>query len=282
VDVALPMRRLQEVGRDKAEADDARNGVGNENEDAGAGNGNPGNIEAVENGADGDALDADAKGNKEPNVLEQGADDAVQKDKEVQRDIIIEDMAGANENESGEDDTKDVVENAGADQADKGNSEEMLKMKARADDEESDENDDANTEDEREEAFANDKLAEEVRKDTEEDAAQEKENGVEIGGFLNAGDAKVDVGKRPEGENAEQEIDEDEENKNVEDSDNDEDEGENQGAQVKAKPVEGVPDRDPSSYDTWMGVLSSTSVAYFVRVVPSSEVGATYLDDYKY
>lgn len=284
VDVASPMRRLQEVGGDEAEADDARNGYGNENKDAGAGNGNPGNIEALENGADGDAVDADAKGNKEPNVLEQGADDAVQKEKEVQRDIIIADMAGANENESGEDDTKDVVENADADQADKVNSEEMLKMNARADDGESDENDDANTEDEKEEAFANDNLAEEVRKDTEEDAAQDKENGVEIGGFLNAGDAKVDVGKRPEGENVEHEIDEDEENKNVEDSDNDEDEGENEGAQpqVKAKPVEGVPDRDPSSYDTWMGVLSSTSVAYFVRIVPSSEVGATYLDDYKY
>jgi hypothetical protein len=31
-----------------------------------------------------------------------------------------------------------------------------------------------------------------------------------------------------------------------------------------------------------MGILSSTSVQYFVRIVPSSEVGATYLDDYKY
>ena len=32
-------------------------------------------------------------------------------------------------------------------------------------------------------------------------------------------------------------------------------------------------ERDLSSYDTWMGILSSSSVKYFVRIVPSSEVG---------
>jgi hypothetical protein len=59
----------------------------------------------------------------------------------------------------------------------------------------------------------------------------------------------VEVGKRPEGEIAEQDLDE-EVNKSVDDnSENDEYEEENQGAQrkVKAKPVEAVPDRDPST-----------------------------------
>jgi hypothetical protein len=66
---------------------------------------------------------------------------------------------------------------------------------------------------------------------------------------LNAGDAKMEVGKRPKGETAEQDLVQ-EENKNGDDnSENDEYEEENQGAQaqVKAKPVEAVPDRDPSS-----------------------------------
>mmetsp|Transcript_17583 Transcript_17583/g.43253 ORF Transcript_17583/g.43253 Transcript_17583/m.43253 type:complete len:869 (+) Transcript_17583:107-2713(+) len=38
-------------------------------------------------------------------------------------------------------------------------------------------------------------------------------------------------------------------------------------------------ERDYSSYDTWMGVLSATSVKYFVRIVPSSEVGVVSLTD---
>lgn len=38
-------------------------------------------------------------------------------------------------------------------------------------------------------------------------------------------------------------------------------------------------ERDYSSYDTWMGVLSASSVKYFVRIVPSSEVGVVSLDD---
>jgi UDP-glucuronate 4-epimerase len=38
-------------------------------------------------------------------------------------------------------------------------------------------------------------------------------------------------------------------------------------------------ERDFSAYDTWMGVLSASSVKYFVRIVPSSEVGVLSLDD---
>jgi UDP-glucuronate 4-epimerase len=45
--------------------------------------------------------------------------------------------------------------------------------------------------------------------------------------------------------------------------------------------AETVSERDFSSYDTWMGVLSASSVKYFVRIVPSSEVGVVSLDDYK-
>eukprot|EP00547_Thalassionema_nitzschioides_P008841 CAMPEP_0194229716 /NCGR_PEP_ID=MMETSP0156-20130528/44033_1 /TAXON_ID=33649 /ORGANISM="Thalassionema nitzschioides, Strain L26-B" /LENGTH=925 /DNA_ID=CAMNT_0038962275 /DNA_START=49 /DNA_END=2826 /DNA_ORIENTATION=+ len=37
-------------------------------------------------------------------------------------------------------------------------------------------------------------------------------------------------------------------------------------------------DQDMSTYDTWMGMLSSTQVHYFVRIVPSSQVGVIHLD----
>jgi nucleoside-diphosphate-sugar epimerase len=37
--------------------------------------------------------------------------------------------------------------------------------------------------------------------------------------------------------------------------------------------------RDWSANDTWMGVLSATSVKYFVRIVPSSEVGVVTLEE---
>lgn len=39
-------------------------------------------------------------------------------------------------------------------------------------------------------------------------------------------------------------------------------------------------ERDFSTYDTWMGILSASSVKYFVRIVPSSEVGVLSLEDY--
>ena len=37
---------------------------------------------------------------------------------------------------------------------------------------------------------------------------------------------------------------------------------------------------DGGEYDTWMGVLSATPVKYFVRIVPSSEVGVMSLEEY--
>ncbi len=45
--------------------------------------------------------------------------------------------------------------------------------------------------------------------------------------------------------------------------------------------AETVSELDFSSYDTWMGVLSASSVKFFVRIAPSSEVGVVSLDDYK-
>jgi dTDP-4-dehydrorhamnose reductase len=40
-------------------------------------------------------------------------------------------------------------------------------------------------------------------------------------------------------------------------------------------------ERDPSSYDIWMGVLSASSLKYFVRIVPSIEVGVVSLTDFE-
>ena len=37
-------------------------------------------------------------------------------------------------------------------------------------------------------------------------------------------------------------------------------------------------ERDLSSYDNWMGILSSSNVKYFVRIVKSSEVGVESID----
>jgi nucleoside-diphosphate-sugar epimerase len=37
--------------------------------------------------------------------------------------------------------------------------------------------------------------------------------------------------------------------------------------------------RDFSSFDTWMGILSSSRIKYFVRIVPSSEVGIVSIDN---
>jgi len=40
--------------------------------------------------------------------------------------------------------------------------------------------------------------------------------------------------------------------------------------------------KDISGYDTWMGVLSSSAIQYFVRIVPSAEAGVVVLDDYDF
>jgi hypothetical protein len=37
---------------------------------------------------------------------------------------------------------------------------------------------------------------------------------------------------------------------------------------------------DPSNYDTWLGVLSSSNTRLFVRIVESQAVGAVFLDEY--
>ena len=66
----------------------------------------------------------------------------------------------------------------------------------------------------------------------------------------------------------------DETDEEEDDGDGDEDEEEMDGDEATDEP-----DQDISSYDTWMGVLSSPSAHYFVRIVPSDEVGVVYLED---
>eukprot|EP00980_Cylindrotheca_fusiformis_P010025 scaffold2214_cov139-Cylindrotheca_fusiformis.AAC.22 len=56
------------------------------------------------------------------------------------------------------------------------------------------------------------------------------------------------------------------------DEDSDSEDDETDGA-------DNLSERDHSSYDTWMGVLSASSVKYFVRIVASSEVGVVSLED---
>jgi UDP-glucuronate 4-epimerase len=74
---------------------------------------------------------------------------------------------------------------------------------------------------------------------------------------------------------AQQEVAADEE-KRGQSSDQDDDEAEGEGDEEEAADVE----RDFSSYDTWMGILSSSSVKFFVRIVPSSAVGVVSIDDH--
>ena len=49
--------------------------------------------------------------------------------------------------------------------------------------------------------------------------------------------------------------------------------------EIQKEESETFAERDYSSYDTWMGVLSATSVNYFVRIVSSSEVGVVAMDE---
>jgi hypothetical protein len=72
---------------------------------------------------------------------------------------------------------------------------------------------------------------------------------------------------------AQQEVAADEE-KRGQSSDEDDDEIEGNGEEEEAADIE----RDFSSYDTWMGILSSSSTKYFVRIVPSSAVGVVSID----
>merc|ERR1712161_14919 len=48
-----------------------------------------------------------------------------------------------------------------------------------------------------------------------------------------------------------------------------------QDSEIEEEPLM---ERDFSSYDAWMGILSSSSVKYFVRIVPSSDVGVVSID----
>lgn len=64
------------------------------------------------------------------------------------------------------------------------------------------------------------------------------------------------------------------------DDENVDDDNEDEGGDVPSHPDVHGQERDMSAYDTWMGVLSSTSLQYFVRIVPSSEAGVVVLDDF--
>jgi hypothetical protein len=84
-----------------------------------------------------------------------------------------------------------------------------------------------------------------------------------------------------EDEDAEEEEDEDDDN-DIEPVDQNVEDG---------KPKKRVPEEtkeeedsedilDTSSYDTWLGVLSSSTTRYFARIVSWEAVGAVHLDDY--
>ena len=84
------------------------------------------------------------------------------------------------------------------------------------------------------------------------------------GGFvIQAEDAQPEVEAGDEKRGASSEQDDDEEEST-----------EDKGAESD------VLERDFSSYDTWMGILSASPVKYFVRIVESSEVGVVSLEDY--
>ena len=64
-------------------------------------------------------------------------------------------------------------------------------------------------------------------------------------------------------------------------SEQDDDQGEPGEEEEEEDVEESLLERDFSSYDAWMGVLSASSVKYFVRIVPSSEVGVVSLKEYE-
>eukprot|EP00934_Nitzschia_sp_Nitz4_P007707 Nitzschia sp. Nitz4//scaffold106_size73319//59687//62451//NITZ4_005746-RA/size73319-processed-gene-0.72-mRNA-1//-1//CDS//3329532550//7697//frame0 len=84
-------------------------------------------------------------------------------------------------------------------------------------------------------------------------------------------------GFRGEGEGAAEAEAEDKTRGDSSEQDDDENEAEVQQGLVDPEPKE---ERDFSAYDNWMGILSATSVKYFVRIVVSSEVGVVSLQDY--
>jgi len=94
----------------------------------------------------------------------------------------------------------------------------------------------------------------------EETSDEQNPDDSERGGFV------LDAG-------AQQEVAADEEKRGESSDEHDDDE-------LQAGEREGGEDleRDFSAYDTWMGILSSSSVKYFVRIVKSSEVGVVSID----
>jgi UDP-glucuronate 4-epimerase len=100
--------------------------------------------------------------------------------------------------------------------------------------------------------------------ESEEEDADAPQGGDEGGGFVNEGVQQQEVvaGEKNRGASSEQDDDQ---------------AGFNDDEKDSELLLEG---RDFSSYDTWMGVLSASSVKYFVRIVPSSEVGVVSLEDY--
>jgi UDP-glucuronate 4-epimerase len=86
-------------------------------------------------------------------------------------------------------------------------------------------------------------------------------------------EGSVDAKENDEAASRESEVDDDgdDDNKNKNNEVRDTQPKANQPEPPKVK-------RDVSSYDIWMGVLSSTNVRYFARIVPASTVGAVHLE----
>ena len=101
-----------------------------------------------------------------------------------------------------------------------------------------------------------------VEEDDGDDSDDEEEE--ESTGDIEPGALVLDAG-------AQQEVAADEEKR----GDSDEDD---EDVEQEVESEEGT-GRDFSSYDTWMGILSSAQIKYFVRIVPSSEVGVVSIDD---
>ena len=113
-----------------------------------------------------------------------------------------------------------------------------------------------------EEEGTEDESANDDEEDDEDDSDDEEEE--ESTGDIEPGALVLDAG-------AQQEVAADEEKRGDSDEDNEDSEQE-----VELEEGTG---RDFSSYDTWMGILSSSQIKYFVRIVPSSEVGVVSIDD---
>lgn len=126
-----------------------------------------------------------------------------------------------------------------------------------------------------EEIVAEEIVAEEIgdkAKETEEGEGEVTDDDeVESEAERSPADTENDRGEFVLDAGAQQEVAADEE-KRGQSSDEDDDELEGNGEETADI------ERDFSSYDTWMGILSSSSIKYFVRIVPSSEVGVVAID----